>query len=26
VVDCPACGGKFALSFEDDKDGPEDEE
>ena len=26
VVDCPACGGKFALSFDDDKDGPEDEE
>ena len=26
VVDCPACGGKFALSFEDDGDGPEDDE
>jgi len=25
VVDCPACGGKFALSFEDEKDGPDDE-
>lgn len=21
VVDCPACGGKFALSFEDEEDG-----
>ena len=21
VVDCPACGGKFALSFEDEADG-----
>ncbi len=26
VVDCPACGGKFALSFEDDGDGSEDDE
>ena len=26
VVDCPACGGKFALSFEDGEDeGPDDE-
>ncbi len=25
VVDCPACGGKFALSFEDGEDGGEDE-
>lgn len=25
VVDCPACGGKFALSFEDEEDGPEEE-
>lgn len=25
VVDCPACGGKFALSFEDEEDGPDDE-
>lgn len=28
VVDCPACGGKFALSFEDEADGdplPDDE-
>ena len=24
VVDCPACGGKFALSFEDESDGGED--
>lgn len=22
VVDCPVCGGKFALSFEDEEDGP----
>lgn len=26
VVDCPACGGKFALSFEDEKDEGPDEE
>ena len=26
VVDCPVCGGKFALSFEDEKDAPSDEE
>ena len=25
VVDCPACGGKFALSFEDEAGGGEDE-
>ena len=25
VVDCPACGGKFALSFDDEDDGPDDE-
>lgn len=25
VVDCPACGGKFALSFEDEADGPDNE-
>ena len=25
VVDCPACGGKFALSFEDEADGSEEE-
>ena len=25
VVDCPACGGKFALSFEDEADGSDDE-
>ena len=25
VVDCPACGGKFALSFEDEDDGSHDE-
>ena len=25
VVDCPACGGKFALSFEDEKDAGHDE-
>ena len=25
VVDCPACGGKFALSFEDEKDTGHDE-
>ena len=25
VVDCPVCGGKFALSFEDEADGPDDE-
>ena len=25
VVDCPACGGKFALSFEDEEDGSEEE-
>ena len=25
VVDCPACGGKFALSFEDEDGGPDDE-
>ncbi len=24
VVDCPVCGGKFALSFEDEEDGPEE--
>ena len=24
-VDCPACGGKFALSFEDEDDGSEEE-
>ena len=22
LVDCPVCGGKFALSFEDEDDGP----
>lgn len=26
VVDCPACGGKFALSFEDEADGLSDDE
>lgn len=26
VVDCPACGGKFALSFEDEADGLNDDE
>ena len=26
VVDCPACGGKFALSFEDEEEGSSDEE
>ena len=26
VVDCPVCGGRFALSFEDGEDGPSDEE
>lgn len=26
VVDCPVCGGKFALSFEDGEDGPCDGE
>ncbi len=26
VVDCPVCGGKFALSFEDDADGSADDE
>ncbi len=26
VVDCPVCGGKFALSFDDEGDGPSDEE
>ena len=25
VVDCPACGGKFAMSFEDDGDAGQDE-
>ena len=25
VVDCPACGGKFALSFDDEKDADRDE-
>ena len=25
VVDCPVCGGKFALSFEDGDDGLQDE-
>ena len=25
VVDCPVCGGKFALSFEDEEDEPSDE-
>ena len=25
VVDCPVCGGKFALSFEDEADGSEEE-
>lgn len=25
VVDCPACGGKFALSFDDEDDGSNDE-
>ena len=25
VVDCPACGGKFALSFEDENDASHDE-
>lgn len=24
VVDCPVCGGKFALSFEDEEDDPEE--
>ena len=26
VVDCPACGGKFALSLEDEDDGDEPED
>ena len=26
VVDCPVCGGKFALSFEDEEDGPDQPE
>lgn len=26
VVDCPACGGKFALSFEDEEERSSDEE
>lgn len=26
VVDCPVCGGKFALSFEDDEDGEDPDE
>ena len=26
VVDCPACGGKFALSFEDEEEHPGDGE
>ena len=26
VVDCPACGGKFALSFDDEGGEPSDEE
>ena len=26
VVDCPACGGKFALSFEDEEERPGDGE
>ena len=26
VVDCPVCGGKFALSFEDEEDGSDDED
>lgn len=26
VVDCPVCGGKFALSFEDEEDGSDPEE
>ena len=26
VVDCPACGGRFALSFEDEQDGLDNEE
>lgn len=26
VVDCPVCGGKFALSFEDEEDGPDQSE
>ena len=26
VVDCPACGGKFALSFEDEESGGSDDE
>ena len=25
VVECPACGGKFALSFEDEDDADQDE-
>ncbi len=25
VVDCPTCGGKFALSLEDESDEPDDE-
>ena len=25
VVDCPACGGRFALSFEDEDDAEQDE-
>lgn len=25
VVDCPVCGGKFALSFEDEDDGSEED-
>ena len=24
LVECPVCGGKFALSFEDEKDSPSD--
>ena len=26
LVECPVCGGKFALSFEDEKDKPFDED
>ena len=26
VVDCPVCGGRFALSFEDEGDGSDDED
>ncbi|MDE7171716.1 MAG: hypothetical protein K2O11_07560 [Oscillospiraceae bacterium] len=26
VVDCPVCGGKFALSFDDEKDSDPDDE